>query len=264
MQRVHPVAEAGFGAAAELYERARPSYPREAVEWAVERCGLGAGTTIVDVGAGTGKLTRLLVPSGARVVAVEPVAEMRATLVATTPGAEALDGTAESLPLDAESADAVTVAQALHWFDLDRALPELHRVLKPGGRLALFWNMRDLDDPIQRGVEDLLAPRRNFVIGQQEGRWRAPLAESQLFGEPEVAEFRYEQRFTADDLCDRVASTSFVAAMRPVDREELLVQIRALTHGVDEPFPFPYVTEVHLIPRTSDAARGGRGTSIEG
>ena len=113
--------------------------------------------------------------------------------------------------------------------------------------------MRDLDDPIQRGVEDLLAPRRDFVIGQQEGRWRAPLAESPLFGAAEVAEFRYEQRFTADDLCDRVASTSFVAAMRPVDREELLVQIRALTHGVDEPFPFPYVTEVHLIPRTSDA-----------
>ena len=79
-----------------------------------------------------------------------------------------------------------------------------------------------------------------------------------------MAEFRYEQRFTADDLCDRVASTSFVAAMRPVDREELLVQIRALTHGVDEPFPFPYVTEVHLIPRSSDAVPGGRGTSIEG
>ena len=137
-------------------------------------------------------------------------------------------------------------------------------MLKPGGRLVLFWNMRDLDDPVQRGVEDLLRPRRGFVIGQQEGRWRAPLAESPLFGEAETAEFRYEQRFTADDLCERVASTSFVAAMPPVEREALLVEIRALTHGVEEPFPFPYVTEVHVIPRTSDQAAGGRGTSIEG
>jgi SAM-dependent methyltransferase len=261
---VHPVAAAGFGAAAELYERARPSYPAEAVEWVVERCGLGAGKTIVDIGAGTGKLTRLLVPCGARVIAVEPVAEMRARLVATTPDAEVLEGTAERLPLAEGSADVVTVAQALHWFDLDRALQEVHRILRPDGRLVLFWNMRDLDDPIQRGVEELLAPRRDYVIGQQEGRWRAPLAESPLFGDSEVAEFRYEQRFTADDLCDRVASTSFVAAMAPVEREALLVEIRALTYGVPEPFPFPYVTEVHLIPRMSDPADFGRGTSIEG
>jgi SAM-dependent methyltransferase len=256
--RVHPVAAAGFGAAADVYERARPSYPTEAVEWALERCEIEPGKTIVDVGAGTGKLTRLLLPSGARVIAVEPVAEMRAQLVAAAPAVEALDGTAEEIPLESGVADAVTVAQALHWFDLDRALPELHRVLKPGGRLVLFWNMRDLSDAIQRGVEDLLGPRRGFVIGQQEGRWRAPLAQSPLFGAAEIAEFRYEQRFTTDDLCDRVASTSFVAAMAPVEREELLVEIRALTHGVDEPFAFPYVTEVHVIPRTSG------GTSIEG
>jgi SAM-dependent methyltransferase len=264
VERVHPVAAAGFGAAADVYERARPSYPPEAVDWALERCGVGPASTIVDLGAGTGKLTRLLVPSGARVVAVEPVAEMRAKLATTAPTAEALDGTAEEIPLEDGSAHAVTVAQALHWFDLDRALPEVHRVLRPGGRLVLFWNMRDLDDPIQRGVEDLLGPRRGFVIGQQEGRWRAPLAESPLFGEAETAEFRYEQRFTADDLCERVASTSFVAAMPPVEREALLVEIRALTHGVEEPFPFPYVTEVHVIPRTSDGAVGRRGTSIEG
>jgi SAM-dependent methyltransferase len=258
------VAAAGFGAAAELYERARPSYPAEAVDWVVEQCDLGAGKTIVDVGAGTGKLTRLLVPCGACVIAVEPIAEMRARLVATTPAAEVLDGTAERLPLGDGSADVVTVAQALHWFDLDRALQEVHRVLKPDGRLVLFWNMRDLDAPIQRGVEELLAPRRDFVIGQQDGRWRAPLAESTLFGDSAVAEFRYEQQFTTDELCDRVASTSFVAAMPPVEREALLVEIRALTHGIREPFPFPYVTEVHVIPRVSDRGDFSRGTSIEG
>ena len=256
MSRIDPVAAAGFGSAADVYERARPSYPQEAVDWFVERTRLGPGKTVVDVGAGTGKLTRLLAPSGARVVAVEPIAEMRAKIT----DAEVLDGTAEELPLADGEADAVTVAQAFHWFDLDRALPEIHRVLKPGGSLALFWNMRDLDDPIQRGVEDLLAPLRHYVIAQQEGTWREPLAASLLFGEAELATFGYGQQFTTDDLCDRVSSTSFVAAMSPVDREELLVRVRALTYGVEEPFPFPYLTEVHLIPRlVATGSSGNRG-----
>jgi SAM-dependent methyltransferase len=260
VDRIDPVAAAGFGSAADLYDRARPSYPQEAVDWMVARTGLGPGTTVADVGAGTGKLTRLLRPSGARVVAVEPIPEMRAKIQ----GAEVVDGTAEDLPLPDGAADVVAVAQALHWFDLDRALPEIHRVLKPGGSLVLFWNMRDLDDPIQRGVEEILAPRRGYVIAQQEGRWRAPLAASPLFGDPDVREFRFAQQFTSDDLCDRVASTSFVAAMGPVEREELLVRVRALTHGLSEPFPFPYVTEVDVFPRTRDRHREERGTSKEG
>src|SRR5579885_2647743 len=171
MPRVHPVAAAGFGAAADVYERARPSYPQAAVDWLVARAGLGPGRTVVDVGAGTGKLTRLLVPTGARVVAVEPLPEMRALIE----GAEVLEGTAEELPLDDASADVITVAQAFHWFDHDRALPELHRVLRPVGVLALFWNMRDLDHPLQRGVEDLLTPVRDGLVPQREGRWREPL-----------------------------------------------------------------------------------------
>jgi SAM-dependent methyltransferase len=169
-------------------------------------------------------------------------------------GAELLDGTAEEMPLPDGSADVITVAQAFHWFDHDRALPEIHRVLREGGSLALVWNMRDLDDPVQRGVEDLLRPVREEVPAQVLGAWRAPLERSPLFGPGLRRDFRYEQRFTTDDLCDRVASTSFVAAMSPVDREELLVRVRALTHGIEEPFPFPYKTEVEVIPRTSDLA----------
>jgi ubiquinone/menaquinone biosynthesis C-methylase UbiE len=247
---VHPVAAAGFSSAAEVYERARPSYPDDAVAWLVARAGLGPGRTVLDVGAGTGKLTRLLVPSGARVVAVEPLDEMRALI----DGSETVAATAEELPFADATADAITVAQAFHWFDHDRALPEFHRVLKPEGVLALIWNSRDLDDPVQREVEELLRPLRDQVPGQQLGAWREPLARSPYFGAEEARTFRHEQSFTTDDLCERVASTSFVAAMSAFDREALLAQVRALTHDLAEPFPFPYVTEVHVLPRSRDQA----------
>jgi SAM-dependent methyltransferase len=257
---IHPSAAVGFASAADVYERARPSYPQDAIDWLAAQTGLGPGRTVVDLGAGTGKLTRLLLPTGARVVAVEPIPEMRAHIN----GAEVLDGTAEAIPLPDASADVVTVAQAFHWFDHERALPEIHRVLRSNGSLVIVWNMRDLDDPVQRGVEDLLGPMRREVPGQILGAWREPLARSTLFGPATLGAFTYEQQFTTDDLCDRVASTSFVAALPPVDREELLVRVRALTHGITEPFPFPYKTEVHVIPRSSDRDEIQRGTSIQG
>jgi SAM-dependent methyltransferase len=247
MTRIDPVAAAGFGSAAEVYERARPSYPAEAIDWLFARTGVGEGDTIVDLGAGTGKLTRLLVRSGARIVAVEPIPEMRALI---GPG-EVMDGTAEAIPVPDEAAALVTVAQAFHWFDLDRALPEIHRVLRPGGALALVWNMRDLDDSLQRAVEELLAPRRGHGAAQRGGRWRAPFAASPLFGDIETAQFRYEQQFTVDDLVDRVRSTSFVAAMSEDERRPLLQHVRELVAHRDEPFGYPYVTEVMISPRTS-------------
>src|SRR5439155_26867471 len=135
-----------FGKVAESYERRRPEYPPEIVTWVVERLGLESGKRVVDVGAGTGKLTRQLVPSGARVFAVEPLAEMRAQLEASVPEAEALAGMAEALPLEDGGVDAITVASAMHWFDTGRTLSDFHRVLRPGGGLAILGNARDLAD----------------------------------------------------------------------------------------------------------------------
>ncbi|HEX8802631.1 MAG TPA: class I SAM-dependent methyltransferase, partial [Acidimicrobiales bacterium] len=144
-ERVNPAA-LGFDANAGDYERGRPSYPAEAVALVVGRGGIGPGRRVLDLAAGTGKMTRLLLPTGADVVAVEPVAGMRAALerlAAASPGLEVLDGTAENLPLPDGSVDAVTVAQAFHWFDPPVALAEMRRVLRPGGHLFLVWNVRD-------------------------------------------------------------------------------------------------------------------------
>jgi SAM-dependent methyltransferase len=136
-QRASP----SFARSAAQYERARPGYAPKAVAFLVERLDLGPGRVVVDLAAGTGKLARQLMPSGARVVAVEPLAEMRSFIPA---GIEVLDGTAEAIPLRDASADAVTVAQAFHWFDVEVALREIERVLRPGGLLALVSNRRDL------------------------------------------------------------------------------------------------------------------------
>ena len=156
---VHPTATT-FGLVADEYERGRPGYPQEAVAWLVEHAGLDGGSVVVDVAAGTGKLTRRLVPMVGRVVAVEPSDGMRSTLAAAVPAAEAVNATADHLPLADGAAAAVTVAQAFHWFAHDEALAEFQRVVGPGGRLAIVYNRRDLEQPLQRRLEEIVSRHR--------------------------------------------------------------------------------------------------------
>ena len=180
---------------------------------------------MVDLAAGTGKLTSPLLASGAEVVAVEPVAEMRAALPA---GAGALDGTAEALPLSTASADAVAVAQAFHWFDGDAALAEIHRVLRPGGALALVWNRRRMDEPLNQALEELIAPYRGRTSAFQTGAWRTAFERTKLFGPFEERLFANEQSLDAERLVDRIASISFIAALDEKERTKVLRRVRAL------------------------------------
>ena len=143
MSATHPTAAAGFARAADAYERGRPGYPPEAIAHLVAELGLWDGTTVLDLAAGTGKLTRVLQATGATVIAVEPVEAMRRVLSEAVPGVEVRAGTAEAIPVADGSLDAVTVAQAFHWFDAGRALHEIYRTLRPGGGLGLIWNMFD-------------------------------------------------------------------------------------------------------------------------
>jgi SAM-dependent methyltransferase len=245
MAGVHDAAARGFARSAGAYDRARPEYPPEAVGWLAERLRLGAGRTVVDLAAGTGKLTRPLAATGAAVIAVEPVAEMRARIGPAA--ARALEGTAEAMPLPDASADAVTVGQAFHWFDGPAALAEIHRVLRPGGALALVWNRRPLDDPVHAAIERIVAPHRGDAPAHTSGSWRAAFDATTLFGALEERTFEHARRHDADALADRVGSTSFVAALDDGPQADVIAAVRAL--AADGPVDLPYVCEVFVCDR---------------
>jgi ubiquinone/menaquinone biosynthesis C-methylase UbiE len=238
---------------AEAYERRRPSYHPEIVAWVVRRLALAPGRIVADVGAGTGKFTRLLVPSGARVIAVEPLAEMREQLSAAVPGVEVLAGSAEQLPLEDDSVDAATAAAAFHWFELDRALPELHRVLKPGGGLAIVRNYRDLDQPLQTAVEEIIG--HLLPGGSQFQQWRAELEASPLFGRLESIHRTHEQYFDAEGLAERVSTISYVARLPDGERAGVLAAVRALGEAQQQtPFPFRYRNDAFVCERLPGGA----------
>jgi SAM-dependent methyltransferase len=241
--RLHPAAEQGFARAAGEYRRGRPGYPAVAIEYLAKRLGLGPGRTVVDLAAGTGALTRPLLELGCEVIAVEPVAEMRAELPAE---ARAVDGTAERMPLRDGAADAVTVAQAFHWFDGDAALAEIHRVLRGGGALALVWNRRVDDDPVNAEVERIVAPHRAGTPSHRDG-WRAAFERTELFGALEERLFGNEQVLDAEGMADRVASISFIASLSADERDRVVAAAREL--AADGPVTVPYRTEVLVCDR---------------
>jgi quercetin dioxygenase-like cupin family protein/SAM-dependent methyltransferase len=225
---INPIAERGFGSAADAYELARPTYPAAAIDWLREHAGLGPGVTVVDLAAGTGKLSRPLAATGARVIAVEPVPAMRALI---GEGIEVLAGTAEEIPLADGSADIVTVGQAFHWFDGPRAIPEIHRVLAREGRLAMLWNVRRPEDPIAAAVDEIISPYWASAPRAHTGAWREAFDATGLFGPFETASFDHDHVLDADGLVRRVASISAIAALPDAERAEVLDRIRPLAAG---------------------------------
>jgi SAM-dependent methyltransferase len=206
----------------------------------VDRLRIGPGTTVVDVAAGTGKLTRQLVLTGARVVAVEPLDEMRAQLEAAVPGVGALAGSAEELPLPDASADAITVGSAIHWFDLARAVPDFHRVLRPGGGLAVLGQSRDLDDPLQQQVQEVLADHLPDASGF--GTWRDELRATGLFGPLEDREASFEQALDPEGLVERIGTISYIARLPDEERERVLEGVREVGEAQPgSPLAFRYV-----------------------
>ena len=238
----HPESRS-FEQVADLYERARPEYPADAVGWLARELDLRAGRTVLDLGAGTGKLTRALVPTGVRVIAVEPGEEMLARLRQVVPEAEALVGAAEAIPLADASVDAVTMGQSFHWFRHGEAIPELHRVLRPGGGVGLIWNSRDHDHALQREIRDVIAP---LVPPSREPHTTEQLEQSPLFGPVRGASFPFADRLDADGVVERIQSISFVAAASAAEQAQLERGLRELVAQHGGRVDFHYLTRAFV------------------
>jgi SAM-dependent methyltransferase len=251
---VHEVAAAGFSDPGD-YEAARPSYPPEAVAWFVENLRIAPGATAVDLAAGTGKLTRLLVPAGANLIAAEPVAGMRATFREVLPDVPIIATTAEQLAFRDGSLDAVTIAQAFHWFDEDRAIGALARAVRVGGRVGLVWNARDRSVPWVNDVWAIMDRVEKRAPWRDHENWRdSALRDRPGFGPLHSAEFRHEQKITPAAMVQRVASVSHVAVLPHAEREAVLEEVRnvvrsdPVTRGRDE-LQVPYRVDCYWFER---------------
>jgi SAM-dependent methyltransferase len=244
----------GFERAADAYDRGRPEYPPDAVALVVAALRLGPGVRLLDAGAGTGKLSRLVAASGAAVFAVDP-ADAMIRRAAGPSGIVPLRAVAEALPFRAGAFDAAAAASAFHWFDGPRALRELHRAVRPGGRLALLWNARDDGEPWVARLSGIVNRREGRAPRYRKGEWRAAFdAAPGLFAAVDEAHLRHVHVLAPDAVVDRVLSISFVAAMPEGERAEVLAEVRALlashpgTAGRAE-VALPYRTDVHVYER---------------
>jgi ubiquinone/menaquinone biosynthesis C-methylase UbiE len=231
-----------FDSVADVYERSRPEYAPDALAWIARRLRLDR---VLDLGAGTGKLTRQLVALGADVVAVEPGDEMRAVLARSVPGVDVRAGSAEEIPLEDASVDAITVAQAFHWFRVNEALREMHRVLRPGGGFALLWNEWDEEDALMRALNEVVNTLR--PQGTHGGRHYEALQESELFGPREEQSFHHADEVPAAVAVERVSSVSALAAAETPDRERALAEVRKIVGAGT--VRFPMLTKVYIADR---------------
>jgi SAM-dependent methyltransferase len=253
---LNDAAARGFTRGADDYEAVRPGYPATAVDLLIEKLPITPRTRLCDLGAGTGKLTRALLRTGADIIAIEPVAAMRRKLAITCPDVETLDGTAEALPLVDASVDAVTVAQAFHWFDVGAALAEVHRILRARGGLALVWNVRDESVPWVRDFGRLLDRAAGGKPYDGDADVAELVASSGLFTPVEQASFPNPVPADVTSLVQRAASTSYISALPDDRRGEALEEVRQLaeTHpGLSgrQEFDFPHTTVVFWCHRTS-------------
>ncbi len=251
---LHDYVSKGFGTTTALYERIRPEYPAAAIDILVRELGIARGKVVVDVGAGSGKLTRALISTGATLIAVEPLTEMRERLAEGVPRAVPFAGTAEHMALRDGSADAITAAQAFHWFDGDKALAEFHRVLAPGGRLGLIWNVRDRRTPWVAAFDALVDAVDPDRPDHQTGKWRAAFERTRLFRQLAQRDVEHAQTLAATDIVDRAASVSSIAALGEVERERVLDRFRELVASHPDvrgqkSVTLPYVTKVYWTER---------------
>lgn len=252
---IHHAAAGGYAASADLYTRGRPEYPDEILPWLRDRLGLRAGRSVVDLGAGSGKFIAYLSRTGASPIAVEPVPQMLEKLALAWPAVPRHRGTAEAIPLPDRSVDAVVCAQAFHWFANDAALTEIRRVLKPGGRLGLIWNVRDAGTAWVKQLDAIMGRHEGDAPRYINGDW-ARVFPFKGFGPIQKAQFRAGHTGTAEDvIVNRVRSTSFIAALPAEEEAAVVAEVRSLIATTPElagrdMVTMPYVTDAYSMVRT--------------
>ena len=253
-QAVHHAAQEGFSRQAASYGRGRPDYPQQLAAWLQQVLQLRAGKSAVDLGAGTGKFTRLLLQSGANVIAIEPVDAMRLQLLQSFSGITALAATAQAMPLADASVDAVVCAQAFHWFASHEAVREIGRVLRPGGKLGLVWNVRDETVDWVAAITRIMAPYEGDTPRFHTGQWRR-LFPNELFSELQETTVPYQHVGTPQAvILDRVLSVSFIAALPAAERAHVAQQLEALIASHPQlqqrqVVAFPYLTRAFCSTR---------------
>ena len=251
---IHPAAHKGFSHGAVVYAGGRPDYPSALLSWLRTALLLSGNSVAADLGAGTGKFTRLLMQTGAQVVAVEPVEAMRAQLIQGVPGIRALPGTADATTLNSGSVNAVTCAQAFHWFATREVLEEIHRVLAPEGRLGLVWNVRDESCDWVAAITALIAPYEAGTPRFHTGAWGGAFT-GEFFSPPELTLFPHQHVGTPRQvIIDRTLSVSFIAALPDAEKAVVTRQLQTLidTHPQlkdRSEITFPYRTHAYHCAR---------------
>ena len=237
------LAVGGF-AQGDLYNASRPGYPDDAITHFVRTFNLDERSHVLDLGAGTGIFTRQLLAHVGRVSAVEPSASMRTTFAQETPGVAVLDGSDESIPLADHEVIAVFAAQAFHWFDPSRALPEIHRVLAPGGGLGLIWNERDTDVEWIRELNHAMLWDLNFPYDASLDY--GAIVAAGPFRDVRSSKFHHSQLLTHDQVLQRTLTTSYITLMDEEPRRHLSSEVLRTLAKLPDPVEMPYVTTTYV------------------
>ena len=257
---IHHTAARGFERAGAEYERGRPNYPPEAIELLAHELGIGPGKTVLDVGAGTGKLTRDLIPLGADVIALEPVPAMREQLVSALPTVTAINGIAEEMPIEDASVDVITVGQAFHWFNATAAIVDMHRVLKPGGGLGVVSNGWNLTVPWVSRMQEVVHSYAGDTPRHDTSTWRDEVDNSRLFTQLREQVFPHVVTGDLTTLLFRVSSVSYISVLEEGERAHVLRKVAEIVSNAGanqqpQGLDMHYMTKVwwcHALPRPRD------------
>ncbi|WP_159123924.1 MULTISPECIES: class I SAM-dependent methyltransferase [Acinetobacter] len=256
-QSLHPAAQQGFSAAAELYQQVRPDYPADLSPWLAETLSLPVDADLVDLGTGTGKFIPYLRPLSSHITAIDPVPEMLAQLKLAHPDIHTLEGMSHQLPLPNHSVNAVFCAQSFHWFSNLETLKELDRVLKPQGFLVLVWNQRDITVDWVKALADCIAPLEGDTPRYYSGAWRKVFEEQNLFQPYAETQMRQLQHGPVEQVVSkRLLSTSFIAALPKEQQQQLKQQFEQIIKnytdkGAEDMINFPYVTYVYVFKKNN-------------